>query len=72
MLIQNNRLMLSVDVETWIDRVAAVDAVTFHPVDADIDIKSALLPGDFHKDPADRIGWNLSLCPVTTRWQNTV
>jgi PIN domain nuclease of toxin-antitoxin system len=35
--------------------VSQVEAVSFVPVDNDIAVKSIELPGEFHKDPADRI-----------------
>ena len=55
MLIDRGRLILSMDVESWFDEVAQIDGVRFIPVDNEIGIKSAVLPGNFHKDPADRI-----------------
>ena len=55
MLIQKDRLILNMDVESWLDEIAHIDGVRFAPVDNDIALKSALLPGHFHKDPADRI-----------------
>lgn len=55
MLVQRGRLLLTMDVESWLDQVAQIDGVTFYPVDNEIALKSASLPGDFHKDPADRM-----------------
>ncbi len=55
MLIQKGRLVLSMDVESWLDEVAQIDGVRFMPVDNEISIKSTVLPGEFHKDPADRM-----------------
>ena len=55
MLIQKGRLVLSMDIENWLDEVAHIDGVRFVPVDNEIALKSALLPGNFHKDPADRM-----------------
>jgi PIN domain nuclease of toxin-antitoxin system len=55
MLINKGRLVLSMDVENWIDEVAQIDGVRFVPVDHETGIKSTLLPGSFHKDPADRM-----------------
>ena len=43
------------DVESWFDEVSQIDGVRFMPVDNEIGIKSTVLPGDFHKDPADRM-----------------
>jgi len=55
MLINKERLVLSMDVESWFDEIAQIDGVRFLPVDIEIGIKSTLLPGVFHKDPADRM-----------------
>ncbi|MBV1901949.1 MAG: type II toxin-antitoxin system VapC family toxin [Kordiimonadaceae bacterium] len=55
MLITKGRLALSMDVETWLHEVSQIDGVRFMPVDNEIGIKSTTLPGEFHKDPADRM-----------------
>jgi len=55
MLIVKGRLILSMDVESWFDEVAQIDGVRFIPVDNEIGIKSTVLPGNFHQDPADRM-----------------
>lgn len=55
MLVERERLHLSMDLGTWIATVAEIDTVRFVPVDVEIAMKSANLPGDFHKDPADRM-----------------
>ena len=55
MLVQKGRLLLSMEVERWLDEVAAIEGVRFHPVDNEVAVKSAILPGEFHKDSADRI-----------------
>ena len=55
MLVNKGRLTLSMDLESWLDEVAQIEGVRFMPVDNEIAIKSAVLPGDFHKDPADRM-----------------
>lgn len=54
-LVSKNRLVLSMDVSRWIHTVAAIEGLRFIPVDNEISIKSTELPGEFHKDPADRI-----------------
>ena len=54
-LITAGRLVLSVDVENWLDEVTQVEGVRFVPVDNEIGIKSTMLPGEFHRDPADRM-----------------
>ncbi|OZI62129.1 type II toxin-antitoxin system VapC family toxin [Bordetella genomosp. 11] len=55
MLVRAGRLELTQDATTWIDTVAELPSVRFVPVDTRISIQSVELPGDFHKDPADRI-----------------
>ena len=55
MLIEKNRLSLSMDIESWTKEVSEINGVRFVPVDNEIGIKSTKLPGEFHKDPADRI-----------------
>jgi PIN domain nuclease of toxin-antitoxin system len=55
MLVERERLVLSMDVETWLGTVARIEAVRFMPVDIEIGLKSVRLPGEFHNDPADRM-----------------
>ena len=42
MLVEKGRLVLSMGVESWLDEAPQIDGVRFQP-------------GDFHKDPADRM-----------------
>lgn len=55
MLIEKGRLTLSMDVESWFAEISQIDGVRFLPVDNETAIKSTVLPGNFHKDPADRM-----------------
>ena len=55
MLINKGRLVLNMDVERWLDEVSQIEGVRFLPVDNEIGLKSAMLPGEFHQDPADRM-----------------
>lgn len=55
MLVEREKLVLSMDVSSWLDTIAAIDAVRFVPVDVEIATKSVDLPGEFHKDPAHRM-----------------
>lgn len=48
-------MALMMTVEDWLDTVAQVPSIRFVPVDVRISVHSVNLPGDFHKDPADRI-----------------
>jgi PIN domain nuclease of toxin-antitoxin system len=36
-------------------KVGQIEALSFVPVDNEVAVKSIQLPGEFHKDPADRI-----------------
>ncbi|GAB5094372.1 MULTISPECIES: type II toxin-antitoxin system VapC family toxin [unclassified Caballeronia] len=55
MLVKRGRVVLSADVGDWLDKVSRIEGVRFVPVDRNIAVKSADLPGEFHKDPADRM-----------------
>ena len=55
MLVEHGRLVLSMDVGSWLAAAGQIEAVRFHPADVEIAIKSVALPGEFHKDPADRM-----------------
>jgi PIN domain nuclease of toxin-antitoxin system len=55
MLVERGRVALSMDIVSWLDTLSRIDAVQIVPVDSEIAVKSVQLPGDFHKDPADRI-----------------
>lgn len=55
LLVERGRLSLSMDVSTWLSMVEQIDGVHFMPVDVEISVKSTHLPGEFHKDPADRM-----------------
>ncbi|MBN4069110.1 type II toxin-antitoxin system VapC family toxin [Beggiatoa alba] len=55
MLIEKKRLVLSMDIENWLEQVEQIEGFRFMPVDNEISYKSTMLPGDFHKDPADRM-----------------
>ena len=55
MLVQRERLFLSMDVGSWLAMAMQIEAVRFFPVDIEIAMKSVDLPGEFHKDPADRM-----------------
>ena len=55
MLVAHGRLVLAMDVNSWLATVAEIEGVRFLPVDVEIAAKSVELPGVFHKDPADRM-----------------
>ncbi|HED19207.1 MAG TPA: type II toxin-antitoxin system VapC family toxin [Gammaproteobacteria bacterium] len=55
MLVNKNRLVLTMDLNEWLDTVRSIDAVQFVPIDNEVAVQSVQLPGDFHPDPADRM-----------------
>ena len=55
MLVDRGRIDLSMDIERWLSVLGQIEAVRFVPMDNEIALKSVALPGEFHKDPADRI-----------------
>jgi PIN domain nuclease of toxin-antitoxin system len=55
MLVQRETVAFSMDVENWLATVQQIPGVRFAPVDLDISVKSVQLPGEFHRDPADRL-----------------
>ena len=55
LLVEKNRLKLTMDVDEWIQTVTAIDKVIFKPLDNQVAIQSIRLPGEFHPDPADRM-----------------
>jgi len=55
MLVKKNRLKLTMDLESWIDKIEELPFLQFIPVDNKIALKSVLLNDKLHQDPADRI-----------------
>ena len=55
LLVEKNRLVLTMDVDEWLRTVADIEGVHFIPVDNELAVQSVRLPGEFHPDPADRI-----------------
>ncbi|MFZ4539882.1 type II toxin-antitoxin system VapC family toxin [Propionivibrio sp.] len=55
MLVAKGRVALSMDVTEWLSWVGSIEVVSFVPVDNEVAVKSTELPGEFHKDPADRL-----------------
>jgi PIN domain nuclease of toxin-antitoxin system len=64
------RIEFKIDVQDWIARSEAVPFFNFVPVDNAIFVRSVLLPGPIHSDPADRIIIATSLIkgmPIVTK-----
>ena len=55
LLAERNRLRLVQEVGTWIEAVLALPGIKLMPIEPEIAIDSARLPGAFHADPADRL-----------------
>lgn len=55
LLVEKNRLELTLDVQDWIARTEDLPFVRMVPIDTTIAIRSVRLPSPFHPDPADRI-----------------
>jgi len=54
-LAKRDRLTLRIDVAQWIARALDLPNILLAPLDPVIALDSVMLPGSFHKDPADRI-----------------
>lgn len=54
LLVQKGKVDLGMDVKLWIEKLRK-SSLHFVPVDNEIALTSVYLPGNFHKDPADRI-----------------
>ncbi|MGV8921400.1 MAG: type II toxin-antitoxin system VapC family toxin, partial [Pseudomonas sp.] len=55
MLVERNRIALAMDLDEWLAAVESVEGVSIVPVTQQVAVHSARLPGEFHKDPADRM-----------------
>ncbi|WP_344803762.1 type II toxin-antitoxin system VapC family toxin [Allohahella marinimesophila] len=55
MLVKADRLTLTMGIDDWLKTVSDIEGVRFVPVDNEVGVESTRLPGDFHKDPADRM-----------------
>jgi PIN domain nuclease of toxin-antitoxin system len=53
--LQLGKLTLPMDIHAWFDRAASYPSTHVEPVTPRDGIESTLLPGSFHKDPADRL-----------------
>jgi len=55
MLVDKERLSLAMNIDDWFAVVGRIEGVRFVPLDNELAIQSVTLPGEFHKDPADRM-----------------
>lgn len=55
LLLQKGRITLSMGIDDWLDTVEEIEGVRIVPIDIATAVESTRLPGEFHKDPADRM-----------------
>lgn len=55
LFVRRDRLTLGMNLDDWLETVREIEGVKFVPVDEVVGVESTRLPGDFHKDPADRM-----------------
>jgi PIN domain nuclease of toxin-antitoxin system len=70
MLVAKGRLGLDRDVRAWVEQALALPRICFVPLSPSVAVASALLPGEFHGDPADRMLVATAMaedCPIVTR-----
>ncbi len=55
LLVSKHRLAVSLSTKTWFDRLVGIEGVRLLALSPDILITANELPGNLHRDPADRI-----------------
>jgi PIN domain nuclease of toxin-antitoxin system len=55
MLVSKGRLSLNMDIDSWLHHISTIEQLRFVPVNNKVVVESTRLPGEFHKDPADRM-----------------
>jgi len=68
-LVSAGRIILPLSIQEWFEIALAQEGVILIPITPAIAVDTQSLPGDFHKDPADRIivaTARLSNCPLIT------
>lgn len=55
LIVEKGRVTLSMGIDDWLDTVEEIDRVRIVPIDTATVVESTRLPGEFHKDPADRM-----------------
>ena len=54
-LVALRRIGLSLDLDTWIERALSADRIELAPLSVKVATESTRLPGEVHRDPADRM-----------------
>jgi PIN domain nuclease of toxin-antitoxin system len=68
-LVSTGRIVLPVPIQEWFDIALAQEGVILISITPEIAVDAQSLPGDFHKDPADRIIVSTARvfdCPIVT------
>lgn len=55
MLVAKDRIRFSIDVQDWVKRALRYKGIKLIELTPEIAVLATRLPGEFHKDPADRI-----------------
>lgn len=55
MLVERDRIALAMDLDEWLRSVESIEGVSMVPITPQVAVQSVTLPGEFHKDPADRM-----------------
>lgn len=55
MLLEKGRMALAMDLDEWLSAVESIECVSVVPISSRVAVQSVRLPGEFHKDPADRL-----------------
>lgn len=55
MLAGRGRIVIDAPAESWLDELLAVRGLEVMPITPAIAVESVSLPGELHKDPADRL-----------------
>jgi PIN domain nuclease of toxin-antitoxin system len=50
-----NRLVLKPSADYWLQVAQTAEQIRIEPITAEVCLESVRLPGDFHRDPADRL-----------------
>ena len=55
MLHSHGRISFSCSLDDWLEKACAYPGINILPLTRDAAVNSSRLPGDFHRDPADRM-----------------
>jgi PIN domain nuclease of toxin-antitoxin system len=55
MMVTRGKVQISTTLDQWFERAVSGASITVFPLSPQVAIESCSLPGEFHKDPADRL-----------------